>query len=864
MGLETYRDKRNFERTPEPAGKKADGRRAAATFVVQKHAASHLHYDFRLELDGVLKSWAVPKGPSLDPSERRLAVHVEDHPLDYGDFEGVIPQGQYGGGTVLLWDRGTWLAEGDAKKAYAKGRLSFRLEGEKLRGGWKLVRMAPREGQKENWLLIKEEDAEARPLAEGDLLEERPESVATGRGLEEIAGERDRVWHSDRSGGGAGGAPAGGDGALGDAGALAEEASDLPGARRGSLPRTPKAQLATLVPDAPPGRDWLHEIKFDGYRILARIERGRVRLLSRSGKDWTERFPGVAGALGALPCRSTLIDGEVVAFTEDGVSDFQRLQNASASGEDLYYVAFDLLHLDGWDVARSPLTARKGLLERLLADGPAALRYSDHVVGSGPEFHANACKLQLEGIISKRADRPYVGGRGKDWLKAKCLRRQEFVVVGWSEPKGSRTALGALLLGVHDDEGRLVAAGKVGTGFTEASLRQLLRRLEPLEREGSPLADPPRGAAARGVHWVEPELVAEVAFTEWTADGSVRHPSFQGLREDKPAAEVVREVPAPSLEGNGGPAPRPRTTARSASGDAVEVAGVRLSSPSKVIYAGQDVTKLELAEYYVAVAEWALPHLERRPLTLVRCPSGAQEECFFQKKAGDTAEGLVPRVDIGGEGKAEETYLMIDGLASVLALVQLGVLEFHVWGSRADRLERPDRLIFDLDPGEGVAWADVARAAVEVRDFLAELGLTSFLKTTGGTGLHVVVPLVRRSGWDEVKGFAKAVADAFAGADPSRFVSTVSVAKRKGRIYLDYLRNGWNATAVGAYSTRARPGAPVSTPIAWDELDPRRRPEHGVRSLPERLAKLGADPWADMASVRQSLTVAVKEAVGLR
>jgi bifunctional non-homologous end joining protein LigD len=872
MALEEYKKKRNFTRTPEPAGSRV-GRQAGERleFVVQKHDATNLHYDFRLELDGVLKSWAVPKGPSTRPGTRRLAMETEDHPMEYGGFEGVIPAGQYGGGTVMLWDRGTWIPEGDPVEGYEEGRLRFRLEGEKLRGGWILTRMKPKPGErKQGWLLIKSRDPGARSAGEPEVTEALPRSVATDRELDEIAEEGDRVWDSrtgEREGkrGGAARRSRKGRGRAGGPGPGAVE-----GVKKGRLTAV-KPQLATLSATAPEGVDWLHELKFDGYRVLCHVRDGQARLLTRNGKDWTDRFPGIVAALEQLDCDRALLDGEVVVLDRSGVSRFQRLQNAlSGAGRDrpiLY--AFDLLHLDGWDVTGAGVEGRKELLRPLIeAPGDDRLRYSDHVRGNGPAFHAKACGMGVEGIISKRADRPYRPGRGKSWLKVKCTARQEFVVVGYSDPGGSRVGLGALLLGVHDDAGDLVYAGKVGTGFGSRTLVELADRLSRLEVKAPPVTNPPRGAAARGVHWVRPELVAEVAFTEWTDDGRIRHPSYQGLREDKKPEEVVREKTGPAAAGAGKAgktvsAPGTGAAGKGGAGRDIRVAGVRVSSPEKVLWPTQGVTKRELVEYYEAVSDAVLRRMVDRPLTLVRCPSGAEGKCFFQKHANDSVPGVIPRVDIG-EGNGGDPYMYVDGLPSLIALVQLGVLEFHIWGSRRDRLDRPDRLVFDLDPDEDLPFGRVAAAAFRMKELLETLGLESFPKATGGKGLHVVVPVTRRTDFDEAKEFAHGVARWMTADDPGGFTANMSKKKRKGRIFVDYLRNAWNATAIADYSTRARPGAPVAAPLRWEEVSERARhpPSHTIRDVPARLAE-DPDPWEGFDDVRQSITAAARRELGL-
>ena len=850
MALEEYKKKRNFRRTPEPAGKvRYAPAEAPLEFVIQKHDASHLHYDFRLELDGVLKSWAVPKGPSLKPSVKRLAMHVEDHPMDYGGFEGIIPANQYGGGTVMLWDRGSWIPEGDPRKAYRKGRLKFRLEGEKLSGRWNLVRMRPKPGEKkESWLLIKESDETAREAGDPDITDDEPLSVATGRSLDEIAAEEDRVWDSRK----------------GEVEGVGSKSKSKAGAGAGveapALPRKP--QLATLVGKAPGGGEWIHELKFDGYRVLVPYDGVEARIITRNGKDWTHRFEGLAAALRGLSCESAVLDGEVVALDARGLSRFQLLQNAASgtpAGPPVLY-AFDLLELDGRDLRNEPIEERKAELERLVArSGVDRLRYSDHVVGKGEAFFDRACEMGVEGIISKRLGRPYRAGRGKDWVKVKCTSRQELVIAGFTEPSGSRVGLGALLLAVHDEADGLRYAGKVGTGFDNDTLVRLRERLEGLEVDSPAVVDPPRGAEARGVHWVRPELVAEIEFTEWTDDGRIRHPSFQGLREDKEASEVVREEPGAGS--TSGSAATSRIVDRS--DGTIEAAGVRVSSPDRVIWAGQGVTKRDLVEYYMAVEEVLMPRIADRPLTLVRCPSGAQQECFFQKNAGDSIPDIVPRVDIR-DSKGTAHYMYIDGLPSLLALVQIGVLEFHIWGSRRDRLDRPDRLVFDLDPDEALSFGRVAGAALDLRDRLADLGLRSFVKSTGGKGLHVVVPVERRRDWTEAKAFTQAVAQAMVADEPDAYTAKMTKSRRTGRIFVDYLRNAANSTAIADYSTRARPGAPVSVPMAWEELSRRSRkpPEWSVRDVPSRVAEIG-DPWAGYDDVRQSITRDMERAVGL-
>jgi bifunctional non-homologous end joining protein LigD len=871
MPLREYARKRDFTRTPEPRGRPHATPNGAGAFVIQKHAASRLHWDFRLELDGVLKSWAVPKGPSLDPADKRLAMHVEDHPVEYGDFEGVIPKGEYGGGTVMLWDRGTWTPVGDPHEGYRKGSLKFTLDGERLHGGWALVRMRGR-GERDDdrtWLLIKEKDAAARAGWDAARIEGKAKSVASDRTMYQIAAAQDRVWHSkDAPWEGPSTPPA-----AKARGARAKPAGPASPRRAAALPRFVPPELATLVSEAPEGDDWVHEIKFDGYRILARLEDGRARLMSRNDKDWTARFPDVAGAVARLSARRALIDGEVVVLMPDGTSSFQGLQNL-LNGErrgELVYMVFDLLHLDGRDLTTLPLEERKAALRALVVERAAGVvRYSAHVVGGGVEFLRQACRLRLEGAVAKRRDAPYRSGRGRDWLKVKCGRRQEVVIGGFTRGEGSRVGLGALLVGVHEGP-RLVFAGKVGTGFDAKSLRALTARLAKLERRDSPFDPAPRMPGAR---WVKPELVAEVAFTEWTSDGKMRHPSFQGLREDKPAADVTREVEtgasvarrrgaaedaSPARAGTrvrgarrSRRAPAASASAPALAGDGPTVGGVRLTHPDRVFFPNPRITKLDLARYYESIAEWILPHLAGRPTTLVRCPDGIDGQCFYQRHAGPgAAGGALRRVKVSGhKGDA----LVVDSLAGLISVVQLGILEIHTWNATTDELERPDRIVLDLDPGPGVTWRRVIEAARLVHRMLERVGLESFVKTSGGKGLHVVAPLSPGATWDETGAFTRAVAETLARHQPDRFTATMAKAARPGKIYVDYLRNRRAATTVAAYSTRARAGAPVSMPVAWDEISPRVTAERfTVETVPARLAARRADPWIGYLKVRQRL-----------
>ncbi len=883
MALEEYQKKRDFRQTPEPAGSARRRKKPEATaplsFVVQKHAARRLHYDFRLELGGVLKSWAVPKGPSLDPREKRLAVHVEDHPIEYGGFEGVIPKGQYGGGTVLLWDRGTWAPlERDPEAALRKGVLKFRLDGEKLRGTWALVRMGGKAANErhENWLLIKERDDEAVPGSDDALVADKPLSVATGRSMTAIAADRDRVWQSGK-GESAGDPPE----------AAKKAAASRPrGARKRAMPGTFVPQLATQADQPPDGPEWLHEIKYDGYRLIARIERGEVRLRTRSGLDWTGRFPALARALSALPVDSALIDGELVALAADGTTSFAELQDAIARRDTggLVFFAFDLLYRDAYDLTGAALEDRKALLAEIVpCEAGGTVRYSDHQAGRGPDFFRHACRRGLEGIVAKRRDRPYRPGRGTDWRKIKCQNRDEFVVIGFTEPSGTRHGFGALVLGYYDRAGRLRYAGRVGTGFNDAQLGDLRLRLDAIERREPPAALP-KGVSSKGVHWTEPRLVAEIRYTGWTADAILRHTSFQGVREDKSAEEVVYDPPPvandprPPAASAAGPAQSRGAGeggGRSAPGEgasagtkptrdgSIAFEGVRLTNPDRVLYPDRGITKLALAQYYAAVAAWALPHLANRPLSLVRCPEGYDKECFYQKHISSGVPDVVGRVAIA-DGSAARTYLVIENLAGLVAMVQMGVLEIHPWGSTVAQLETPDRITFDFDPDVGLPWERVSAAAIEMREGLAGIGLRSFAKTTGGKGLHVVVPVTPKLGWEAIKAFAKWVAERFVANYPDRFTANMAKRAREGRIFIDYLRNARGATAIGAFSARARPGAPVATPLFWEEVERGVKPDaFTVQTVPERLAGLNSDPWAEMPKLRQSISARVRREVGI-
>ena len=868
MATSEYRAKRDFKKTAEPSGGAAQKDKGSRnTFVVQKHAATRLHYDFRLELDGVLKSWAVTKGPSLDPLEKRLAVHVEDHPLEYGSFEGTIPQGQYGGGTVMLWDRGTWTPVGDPRRAYAKGNLTFALDGERLKGRWHLVRMHGNrrgDGKRENWLLIKGRDEYADEKGEA-AVEQYLDSVASGRSMEAIAAGTGRSWTRA--------------GARRKSKAEADEAVRALTKRESRVKKRGKTnapasgglpqqiefippELATLVTKPPSGDGWVHEIKFDGYRLLGLIGGGDARLFTRAANDWTSRFESLRAALARLKVQSALIDGEVVHTAADGTQSFHSLQNALSTekkAEGLRYYAFDLLWLNGVDLRSQPLLERKAALKRILSHAPDRILYSEHFAESGEKMLGHACRLALEGIVSKRADSPYRSGRTDDWLKSKCTKEQELVIGGYAEQPKHPGMLGAMLIGYYEGN-QLTFAGKVGTGFSHSEGRALLKKLTALRVDKSPFTKLP-SAARRGAVFVAPKLVAHVNFTEWTPDGRLRHPSFQGLREDKPAREVSREKEKPLSAVRPAGAAKGRAAKRasrspSAKSDDV-IAGVTITHPDRLLWPDQGITKIDLARYYAAIASRFLADAANRPMSLVRCPQGDLGHCFFQRHAGDGMSERVKGVVVQGHGEGKP-YIYIEDAAGLVSLVQMGTIELHVWNAKVDAVKTPDRVIFDLDPAPDVSWERVKEAARDVRDNLKSLGLTSFVKTTGGKGLHVVVPFRVGPSWAEAKGFARSFSDAMAKDAPDRFTINSRKDVRKGRVFIDYLRNDETASAVAAWSVRARKGAPVSVPIDWKELSSLKSGD--AFGMAEAL-KRQRDPWKAMATIgKQRLPVTGRRA----
>ena len=805
--LERYREMRDFRITPEPRGRRLRQKTKQLRYFIQRHAATRLHYDFRLELEGVLKSWAVPKGPSLDPGDKRLAMQTEDHPLDYGDFEGVIPEKQYGAGEVLLWDKGLWTPEdSDPLDALRKGRLHFRLEGEKLHGSWILARTRGNE-DRPAWLLIKRNDDEAQRGYE--ITVERPESVKG-------------------------------------------KAKPAKYGKKMKLPQFISPELATLVNEPPRSGDWIYEVKHDGYRMLARLAKRDARLFTRSGKDWTDRLPHLTRELKRLKLEASWLDGEIVVQRPDGRSSFQALQNAFDAGADsrIVYYVFDAPYLKGVDQRGLPLAERKSALAAALKKS-SVVRLSEHFEGEAREVLEKACKLGLEGLIGKRADSLYESGRTRTWIKLKCRLEQDFVIAGYSAPSGSRTGFGALLLGAYDiPGGKLHYAGKVGTGFDEDRLRTLTKRLKALTRDDSPLVDEPRAhLPKRGITWVKPQLVAQIAFAERTDDGILRQASFLGLREDIGSKSVVDERARDPSEGN-------------------TVHGIKISHPDRQIWPSLNISKLDLARYYDGVGELMLPHLASRPLTLVRCPDGAEKKCFYQRHlAMGASPGDVKTFK--RERSSKGYYIYIDSHRALITLVQNGAVEMHTWGASlgpaGPDLQHPDRITLDLDPDEDLPWAKLVRATQMARTVVEALKLRSFLKTTGGKGLHVVVPITPKLGWSEVKEFSRHIAEFLVRAEPKLFIAKMAKQRRTGKVFVDYLRNSETASAVAAFSARARPGAGVSTPLAWDELtaDEDIRRKFTVQTVPERLAALKRDPWDDYWTTKQTVSDAMWKSLGV-
>ncbi|MEX3772705.1 DNA ligase D [Pseudomonas sp. MYb118] len=861
--LDDYNRMRDFSATSEPAARRS-GKKAAPAhalqFCIQKHDASRLHYDFRLELDGALKSWAVPKGPSLDPTVKRLAVHVEDHPIDYATFEGSIPEGHYGAGDVIVWDRGVWIPQEDPAQAYAKGKLKFELQGEKLAGLWNLVR-THMPGKQEQWFLIKHQDSAAKPESDYDVVAAEPDSVLSDRTIvpkkARTATQSKPVKKPARA------APA------------KKPSAQLTGAHKAKLPDTLKPELATLVEKAPDG-EWSYEIKFDGYRIMARLDHGEVKLFTRNGHDWTHKLPAQARALAALQLESAWLDGEMVVTNEQGVPDFQALQNAfdSARSEVILYYLFDMPYLNGVDLREVPVEERRMALATVLkpSDDPI-LRFSDAFSEAPDALLNSACQMQMEGLIGKRLGSPYVSRRSSDWIKLKCKHRQEFVVVGYTDPKGARSGFGALLLGLHDkDSGQLRYAGKVGTGFNEATLMRIYGQLKPLQAKKASVVNPPSGFDAKGVHWLKPTLLAEVAFAEMTKEGSVRHAVFHGLRNDKPAKAITEERAAVVTK-TAKPKPvagKKATAAKKVAEKAtpapsqlgLEQGKVRITHPERVIDASSGTTKVQLAEYYASVAEWILPELKDRPVALVRAPDGIAGELFFQKNAEHLA---IPDIKVLDKALTGQPMMIINNAEALIGAVQMSTVELHTWNATSASLEKPDRFVLDLDPDPALPWKSMVEATQLTLSVLDELGLKAFLKTSGGKGIHLVVPLTRKLGWDEVKDFSHAIVSHIAKLLPERFSAVSGPKNRVGRIFIDYLRNGLGATTICAYAARTREGMPVSVPIFREEVaELKGGNQWTIHTVQERLAEVGNEPWADMKKTRQAITADMRRRVGMK
>ncbi|AVJ28192.1 DNA ligase D [Achromobacter spanius] len=835
--LKKYREKRNFEVTSEPA-EGGEANEDARAFVIQKHWASRLHYDFRLELDGAMKSWAVPKGPCYDPAVKRMAVQVEDHPIAYNQFEGQIPEGQYGAGKVIIWDEGTWMPVGDPRKGYREGHLKFDLQGVKMQGRWALIRLKGKESEKQPpWLLIKDRDDFSRPEREFSVVDEMPDSVVplrkTGKGAKAKPTSKSNAQ------------PA------------------LPGVAA-DLPAQLKPQLATLVDGVPKhAPDWLYEMKFDGYRLVARIEGKDVRLFTRNGHDWSAKLPHLVEALRELPAKWAWVDGEIVMLDREGIPNFQSLQNAFDNDrtQDIVFYAFDLPFIGQRDLRQEPLSVRRALLQQLMDTAEDDhLRFSEAFEAAPSDLVATACRMGLEGIMAKRLSSPYVSRRSDTWVKVKCARRQEFAIVGYTAPKGSRAGLGALLLAVTEQDGSLRYAGKVGTGFDDASLVSLQKRLSAIETDKKPVANSP---AAGGVRWVKPELIAEVSFGEWTSGGHIRHSVFRGLRQDKPVKAISREkaVPVEDIDGDAGTR-KSASKASSATKSAAKstptsktgrAKGGKLTNPDRVIDPSTKLTKLDLARYYGLIAPLMLEHLKGRPVSFLRAPAGIQGEFFFQKHLEAAMPGVKPL-----PAKLDPDHpplLEVPTAEAILSAVQMNVVEFHTWNAVKTAIGKPDRMMLDLDPGEGVQWPAMQQAANLVRVLLQEIGLQAWLKTSGGKGLHVVVPLRKQYDWDTVKRFSQAIVQHLARTLPQLFVAKSGPKNRVGKIFADYLRNGFGATTVCAWSARARPGLGISVPVTWDELDKLTSGAHWtIQDVHTRL-DMGNTPWDDYTP--QSLTAAM-------
>lgn len=833
MGLSEYQCKRNFKKTPEPKGDRrsiAKKNSKHPIFIVQKHAASHLHYDFRLEMNGVLKSWAVPKGPCLDPKQKRLAMHVEDHPLSYASFEGVIPKEQYGGGTVMLWDQGTWEPVGDVSKTYHDGALEFILHGKKLKGKWKLLQMKAKTSEKKSWLLIKSTDTESRDINNYDILKEKPLSVVSKMDLTEIAENENTATP------------------------YASIVADL---KKNSLAKSVKVlptlhpQLATLVNKVPEGEQWLHEVKYDGYRLLTFFQKNSIKFITRNGNDWSNKFPQIVDVIKSLALTQTVLDGEVVAFDENNHIDFQALQNAIhfKKTAKLGYYIFDMPFCMGFDIRKMPLLKRKKLLEKILKSQKlnSIVQYSDYIKGEGNAIWETSCKLGLEGIVSKHCDGVYETKRSKNWLKVKCINQQEFLIIGFTKSSGRE--FGSLLLGYYDQDSTLHYAGHVGTGFSRATLKQLNKKLTSLIQAKSHFKKLPVTIHKKLTTWVKAELIAEIKFSEWTEENVLRHPVFLGLRTDKQSKEIIRELPA-VLEVKKTKISKAKSVLEKS--DAVITKGT-LTNRNKIIFTEKNITKGELANYYLNIHQWILPHIINRPLMLLRCPQGQSKKCFFQKHWNENLSKDINSVVIQ-EKHAKDSYLYIKNKSGLLALTQLGVIEIHAWNSNIKSLEKPDRMIFDLDPDPAVQWERTLEVAYRLREYLLKQDLQSFVKTSGKKGLHIVVPLKPTAGWDTVKEYAAEVAHVMAREYPKDCVATMTKAKRVNKIFIDYFRNTRGATTVAPYSCRANVTASVSLPMTWSQLSETTAANNNdIELVVKKFKTLSSDPWEAFFTLKQTL-----------
>ncbi|WP_434512893.1 DNA ligase D [Desulfitobacterium sp. AusDCA] len=808
--LNRYNQKRNFERTLEPEGI-TEIAREGLSFVVQHHIARRDHYDLRLEWDGALLSWAVPRGPSYDTRDKRLAVQVEEHPLEYRNFEGTIPKGEYGGGVVMIWDEGCWEPYGDVDDGLREGMLKFVLKGRRLKGKWALVRLKRKAGEtKDNWLLLKEKDEYAKAA---DGISEFSTSIRTGRTMTEIEeGEDEKITRNPFSSTG--------------------------------------VQLAQLVQTVPEGEDWLYELKYDGYRILAYIEGNSVRLITRNGNDYAERFQDVVYSLvDWADGRAMILDGEMTITDAAGRTDFQALQNylKNPQAQNLTYIVFDLLALDGADLRGQRLIDRKETLEALMKDATQNLHYSRHVRGNGQESFRAACAAGMEGIIGKKADSIYSGARNGDWIKLKCEQRQEFVIGGYTLSSKKTSGISSLLLGVYEG-GELVYAGRAGTGLSEADMKELEGKFKSIKRMESPFKLAPKRRSNEKITWLEPKLVAEIKFAEWTEDHRLRQASFKGLRKDKDPRDIKEEKADDAIQ--------PQSFAKgvespmNANANSIIIEGIKISNPDKVIFADSEITKGDVIRYYAEVAERMLPYVSRRVLSIVRCPKGISQTCFYKKHPGPGSQGIVTILVSTSDGETED-YFYIENASGLIAEAQMGTLEFHTWGSRVDELEKPDLMVFDLDPDEGMDLSTVRQGVRDMKNILAELSLNSYLKTSGGKGYHVVVPLKPAVSWEVFHDFARRVAQVMEQKWPDRYTSNVRKAKRTNKIFIDWIRNGRGATSIAPYSLRARKGAGVSMPIAWDELDT--VAPDGI-NMAEALRRIGGnDPWQDFFRNNQQL-----------